>query len=123
MTVSSAQGSGQGMITGGKANEPFITHKLLIGKDKTTGDEEFTIIDEWINDLMTDLEIIMPGSKRMMKEAEVSSIPIVESVMMSHGQSAQCTKFSRELFVIFTKKTVAHSKARFELKNHREPRP
>ena len=117
VTLSSAQSTGQGMIAGGKSNEPFVTHKLLIGKDKITGDEEFTVIDEWINDLMTDLEIIMPGSKRLLKEAENSSIPSVESIMMGNYQSAMCTKLSQELFVILTKKTVSHSKATFELMN------
>ena len=103
------------MASGGRSAEPFVTHKLIIGKDKITGDEEFTVIDEWIKDLHTDLEIIMPGAKAIMKESEALRTTIDEAALMRHQNSAMATKLSRELFVIISKKTASNSKARFEL--------
>ena len=62
--------SASGARSGGRSSEPILTHKLIMGKQKITGDEDFTVIDEWIKELHTDLEIIMPGAKAIMLESE-----------------------------------------------------
>ena len=104
-----------GTSPGSRSAEPFITHKLIMGKDKITGDEEFTTIDEWIKELQTDLEIILPGSKAIMLEAERRKTVLDDAEMMRQSNSQMVMKLSREIFVIISKKTVPNSKARFEL--------
>ena len=115
IVVSSQSANSSGIASGGRSNEPFVTHKLIMGKDKISGDEEFTVIDGWINELYTDLEIIMPGAKAIMKESEVHKQVIDEPALMRHANSAMATKLSRELYVILSKKTTPNSKARFKL--------
>ena len=84
ITASLQNTNASGVSVSGRTNEPFITHKLIIGKERITGDEDFTVIDDWIKELHTDIEIIMPGSKRIMQEAEASIAPIAEATLMAH---------------------------------------
>ena len=113
------QGGGQ-TGSGPRSTDPLVTHKLIIGKDKITGDEEFTVIDSWIKELETDLEIILPGAKAIMVQAQKSQHIIDSPQLLSHANAALATKISRELYVIFTKKTVVNTKARFEIQNLNE---
>ena len=113
------QGGGQ-TGSGPRSTDPLVTHKLIIGKDKITGDEEFTVIDSWIKELETDLEIILPGAKAIMVQAQKSQHIIDSPQLLSHANAALATKISRELYVIFTKKTVANTKARFDVQNLNE---
>ena len=110
MAAGSATGGG-----GGRKDEPFVTHKLIMNKERITGDEDFTIIDEWLKELYTDVEIIMPGAKLLMVHAEKSKHAIDDQFMLRHENTRMLTTLSRELFVIFSKKTMPNSKARFEL--------
>lgn len=97
------QGGGQ-TGSGPRSTDPLVTHKLIIGKDKITGDEEFTVIDSWIKELETDLEIILPGAKAIMVQAQTSQHIIDSPQLLSHANAALATKVSRELYVSFTKK-------------------
>ena len=115
ITASLQNTNASGVSSGGRSNEPFVTHKLIIGKERITGDEDFTVIDDWIKELHTDIEIIMPGAKRIMMESEASVSPICEATLNQHRAGKMATTLSRELFVILTKKTAPNSKAKFEL--------
>ena len=84
ITVSSQNANASGVGSGGRQNEPFVTHKLIISKDQITGDEEFTVIDEWFKDLLTDLETIMRGTKARMKASKNETVPIDEAASMRH---------------------------------------
>ena len=97
------QGGGQ-TGSGPRSTDPLVTHKLIIRKNKITGDEEFTVIDSWIKELETDLEIILPGAKAIMVQAQKSQHIIDSPQLLSHANAALATKISRELYVIFTKK-------------------
>ena len=115
ITASLQNTNASGVSVSGRANEPFVTHKLNIGKERITSDEDFTVIDDWIKELHTDIEIIMPGSKRIMQEAKANIKPVTESTLMTHRAGKMATTLSRELFVIITKKTAPNNKAKFEL--------
>ena len=60
----------------------------MIGKDNIPGDIYSTVIDEWIKELHTHIDIIMPGSKAIMMESE-------KSVHMCH----QCGFFHQQLLL------------------------
>ena len=81
------------------------------------GDEDFTMIGAWTQELKTDLEIIMPGAKQIMVDAQAVKIVIDTSAVLNSPNAAATTQLSRELYVIFTKKTVMNTKTRFELQN------
>ena len=70
ITASTLAAGGSGGGGGARPAEQFVTHGPTTGKEKTTGNEDFTTIDDWIKDFNTDLEIIMPDAKITMKEAE-----------------------------------------------------
>ena len=116
LAVISQQGNGSSS-SGSRTSEPFVTHKLIMGKEKISGDEDFTLIDAWIKELEIDLEIIMPGAKQMMVDAQICKTVIDTSALLSSPNAAAATRLSRELYVIFTKKTMINTKARFELQN------
>ena len=120
MTASTMAAGATSSGSGAKRGEPYVIHKLVMGKDKITGDEDFTIIDERIKELYKDLEIIMPGAKHLMKEAESSKHTIDDQAMLRHPNTSKLTSLSRELYVIFRKKTMPNSKARFELNGFSE---
>ena len=63
-------------------SKPFVTHKLVVGKKKITGDEDFTMIDAWIKEPETDLEIIMPRAKQMMVDAQAVNTVIGASALL-----------------------------------------
>ena len=104
-----AGSSSSGM--GGSKGEPLVSHKLIMNKQQIRGDGDFTIIDEWLKELYTDVEIIMPGAKLLMQNAEKSKTVIVDQAMLQHPDSRKLTTLSRELFVIFSKKTMPNSEA------------
>ena len=112
------QGGGQ-TGSGPRSTDPLVTHKLIIG-NKITSDEGFTVIDSWIKELETDLEIILPGAKAIMVQAQTSQHIIDSQQLLSHANAALATKIIRELYVIFTKKTIVNTKARFEIQNLNE---
>ena len=115
ITVSSQNVNSSGGATGKMSGEPFVTHRLIMGKEKISGEDDFTIIDDWSNELDTDLEIIVLGSKIIMKEAERMKHVIDESAMLRHPRSAMVTKLNRQLYAILSKKKTSDSKAKFEL--------
>ena len=55
-----------------------------------------------------------------MVQAQTSQHVIDSPQLLSHANAALATKISRELYVIFTKKTVVNTKARFEIQNLNE---
>ena len=80
----SSSGNGAG------GGEPYVTRKLIMGKDKITGDEDFTIIDEWLKELYTDIEIIMPRAKiRMKKDEKKTSKRTIDDQAMLIAQTNQ----------------------------------
>ena len=89
-----AGSSGSGM--GGSKGEPFVTHKLIMNKEKITGDADFTIIDEYLKELHTDVEIIMPGAKLLMQNAEKSKTAIDDQAMLQRPYTRESTTLSRE---------------------------
>ena len=69
-TLSSMVGpGGSGSSTGMKprSDEPIVVHKLIINKASLNGTESFEAIDEWYDDMATDIEMIMPEPKAFFK--------------------------------------------------------
>ena len=67
-------------------SEPFVTHKLIMGKEKITGDKDFTTIDAWIKELETDSEIVTPGAKHIMVDAQAVKSIIDASTRLGSPQ-------------------------------------
>ena len=53
-----------------RTSEPIVVHKLIINKPQLSGSETFEQIDEWYMDMANDVEMIIPGAKAILKEAE-----------------------------------------------------
>ena len=51
-----------------RSDEPTVVHKLIIKKESLSGTESFEAIDEWYDDMATDIEMIMPGYKAILQE-------------------------------------------------------
>ena len=62
------KGSSTGMIP--RSDEPIVVHKLTINKASLNGTESFEAIDEWYDEMATNIEMIMPGSKAILQEVE-----------------------------------------------------
>ena len=85
-------------------SELSVTHKLTRGKKNITGDEDITMIDAWIKEIETDLEIIMPGAKQIMVDAQAVKSIIDASTILGYPNAAAARRLSREPYVIFAKK-------------------
>ena len=55
-----------------RSNEPLVTHKLLMNKAPLDGSESHDVFDDWYNDMADDFELLLPGSKAIMKSAKKS---------------------------------------------------
>ena len=95
VAVMQMQKGGGGITPSGtRSSEPLVTHKLIISKEKITGDEDFTVLNAWIEELETDLEIMVPGAKAIMIEAQASKTVIGGPQMMGHVSTALATRNS-----------------------------
>ena len=79
-----------------RSTDPPVSHKLIIGKDKITSDEEVRVLDSWIKELENDLEIILPGAKATMVKAQATVRVDDWPHLLSRANAALATKISRE---------------------------
>ena len=108
-TLNSMIGTGGGSSSTGsrsRPDEPIVVHKLIINKPALSGTESFEAIDEWYEDMTTDIEMILPGAKAILQEAEKMKRPIMPSDLLGHDQSALATRVSREMYSVLKKKTT-----------------
>ena len=75
-----------------RSNDPLVTHKLLINKAPLDGSESHDVFDDWYNDMADDFELLLPGSKAIMKLAEKSTEPCTTDWMMRQDNAGlACT--------------------------------
>ena len=77
-----------------------------------------TLTDEWYMDMGNDFEILMPGAKNLLQQAEVSTKPWRLEDLLARGDSTLATNVSRELYSVLSKNTMGQ--ARNQLKALRE---
>ena len=53
-----------------RPDEPQVVHKLIINKTALNGTESFEAIDKLYQDMATHVEMIIPGAKASLQEAE-----------------------------------------------------
>ena len=109
--TSSSGAPGGGMR---RSNEPLVTHKLFMNKTVLDGTENMEVIDDWYTDMADDFEIVMPGSKIIMRTAEKSSEKCDNTWMMRQSNPSLTCALSRELYSVLKKKTGL--KARNQMK-------
>ena len=97
-----------------RSNEPLVTHKLLLNKASLDGSESHDAFDDWYNDMADDFELLLPGSKALMKLAEKSTEPCTTDWMMRQENAGLACTTSRELFSVLKRKT--NLRARNQLK-------
>ena len=112
ITVSKQNTNSSGVAKGGRFNEPFVNHKLIAGKGEISCDADFAIIGAWMEELYTDLGIIMPGAKVITNEPKNKKQIIDEPALLCPSNSAMVTDISRELYMILSKKAISQSRRR-----------
>ena len=85
-----------------------------MNKQPLTGSEDTEAFDDWYQDMENDFELIIPGSKVIMRQAEGNPAPITMHSMLSGEDSDLVSKVSRELYSVLAKKTI--STARNQIK-------
>ena len=68
------------------------------------------MFDEWYADMSDDFELLIPGSKKIMMEAETQSQPITMDGILMHANSSLALTTSRELFSVLKKKTTGQAR-------------
>ena len=121
-TLHSVASSSSGSHGGGgkKPGEPIVCHKLMLNKNTLSGEEDYDSFDEWYIDMADDFEILMPGSKQILREAEQSKDRILIDEIMLRGNATLVTTVSRELFSVLKKKTVGQARAQLKALNENE---
>ena len=103
----SSSGPGGG---GGRSSEPIVTHKLMMSKAPLTGSEDIEAFDDWYEDMANDFELLIPGAKLIMQEAEKDAGPITLQKIRAHQNPDLALKISRELFSVLNKKTTLNAR-------------
>ena len=70
-----------------RTEEPIVVHKLMINKTALSGTESFEAIDEWYEDMANDVEMIIPGAKAILQEAEKMKSPVDTDYILKHSKS------------------------------------
>ena len=83
-----------------RSNEPLVTHKLLMNKVPLDGSESHDVFDDWYNDMADDFELLLPGSKAIMKLAERSLVQCNTEWMMQQDNAGLTCNVSREMFSV-----------------------
>ena len=73
--------------TGHKTGEPIVCHKLMRNKNPLSGEEDYNGFDEWYADMADVFEIILPGSKLIMQDAEKRKTPMTMNDTMNLSKS------------------------------------
>ena len=89
-----------------RTDEPIVVHKLIINKTPLNGTESFEAIDEWYEDMATDVEMIIPGARAILEQAEKNKTPILPEYLLTHPNSALASRVSREMYSVLKKKTT-----------------
>ena len=110
MATLSAKFSASSPGGGSRSSEPIVTHKLMMTKQPLTGSEDIEAFDDWYEDMANDFELLIPGAKLIMQEAEKSTGPITLQKIRSHSNPELCLKVSRELFSVLNKKTTLNAR-------------
>ena len=82
----------------------------MLGKTSLSGEEAYDLFDEWYTDMSDDFELLIPGSKKIMMEAEKHSRPITTDAFLTHANSSLALTTSRELFSVLKKKTTGQAR-------------
>ena len=114
LSTMSASSGGSGSYAS-KMSEPFVVHKLILNKTPLSGSESFEQIDEWYSDMANDIELIMPGSKKILKEAERSPVVITQAAIMARDDQVFVSRLSREMFGVLQKKTSGVARNQIKL--------
>ena len=80
-SASSSGGSGR------KTGEPIVCHKLMLNKNPLSGEEDYNGFDELYADMADVFEIILPGSKLIMQDAEKRKTPMTMNDTMNLSKS------------------------------------
>ena len=90
----------------------------MIAKKQLSGTEEYNTLEEWCTDMADDCKMLMPGSKKMMKKAELKKDVITTQPLMSHSNALLVTSLSREPYSVLKRNTTRQ--ARNQLNAHTE---
>ena len=93
-----------------RTDEPIVVHKLIINKTALSGTESFEAIDEWYEDMATDVEMIIPGAKAILQDAEKMKRPILTEDILGHAKSVLMSRVSREMYSVLKKKTTGSAR-------------
>ena len=115
-----ASNTGPSTGPGKKLHEPLVCHKLMLGKNSLSGEEEYDHFDEWYTDMADDFELLIPGSKKIMLEAEKQNTTITMDGILSHADAATALTTSRELFSVLKKKTTGQARNQLKALNENE---
>ena len=86
----------------------------MLNKVALSGEEDYDAFDEWFIDMADDFEILIPGSKKVLQEAERSREKITLEGILSRSDSGIANVISRELFSVLKKKTVGQARAQLK---------
>ena len=112
-TLSSTQGSAP-RTSRQRSDEPIVIHELIMNKESLTGTKSFEAIDDWYDDMATDIEMITPGAKAILIEAEKMKSAIVMEDLIKHPSSALAFRVSREMFCVLKKNTSGVARSMIE---------
>ena len=106
-TMSSSQGSSSGSSGPQRQrnDEPIVVHKLIINKTPLNGTESFEAIDEWYEDMASDIDMTIPGVKAILDESEKLKRPITQQDLLTHNNSALASRVSRDMYSVLKEKT------------------
>ena len=68
------------------------------------------MFDGWYADMSDNFELLIPGSKKIMMEAEKQSQPITMDGILTHANSSLALTTSREFFSVLKKKTTGQAR-------------
>ena len=77
-----------------RTEEPIVVHKLIINKTALSGTESFEAIDEWYEGMANDVEMIIPGAKAILQEAEKMKSPVDTDYILKHAKSMLMSRVS-----------------------------
>ena len=101
MAGSASAGAGGG--GGGRQHEALCVNKLFMNLKVLTGDETRQAIDDWYEDVINAVELILPNSSGTLKWARTKLDPITDQQILAMDQSSQ--KLSREICGLLRMKT------------------
>ena len=83
-----------------RPDEPIVAPKLIIKKTPLNGTESFEAIGEWYEDMATVIEMIWPGAKMILQDAEKMKRPITTQDMIKHKAGSLASRVSKDMYSV-----------------------